>query len=373
MIDPIKLCQKLVQCPSVTPQDSGCLDIIEDHLRTLGFSCHRLSFENVDNLYARLGTAEPNFCFAGHTDVVPPGNLALWSTPPFEGTIKDQMLFGRGVVDMKGAIAAFMAAVSQHLSQGALKGSISFLLTSDEEGKAIHGTRRVVDWLVERGEVISACLVGEPTNPTTVGEMVKVGRRGSLNAALTVEGKAGHVAYPELAQNPLSPLLSYLHDLDQIVFDEGYDFFDPTNLEITSIDVGNSTTNVIPSSGQARFNIRFNPHHSGKSLSELLRKKAESKLSKHTLDIQVSGEPFLRPDPLLQTCLKDGIQKVTGRATVFSTSGGTSDARFIKDICPVIEFGLVNATAHQIDEHIDLAEIYTLTSVYQEVLAHFMA
>lgn len=373
MIDPILLCQQLVQCPSVTPRDEGCLDIIEEHLRSLGFSCHRLPFENVDNLYARIGTAEPNFCFAGHTDVVPPGNLSLWTSPPFDGAILDQKLFGRGVVDMKGAIAAFIAATSQYLSQPLLKGSISFLLTSDEEGPALHGTRRVIDWLNEQGEKISACLVGEPTNPATVGEMVKVGRRGSLNATIKVEGKTGHVAYPELAQNPIPHLLTYLQDLHQTTLDEGYDFFDPTNLEITTVDVGNPTTNVIPSSAEARVNIRFNPNHTGKSLSDFLRQKADTLLVNHSLDIRISGEPFLRPDPFLQNCLTEAIQEVTGKTTIFSTTGGTSDGRFIKDICPVIEFGLVNATAHQIDEHIDVKEIHTLTSIYREVLSRFLA
>jgi len=371
MIDAISLAQDLLRCPSVTPDDAGCLDLVESWLNPLGFMCHRLPFGKVDNLYARLGTASPNFCFAGHTDVVPPSDPSLWKHPPFNAVIEDGILYGRGVVDMKGAIAAFVAAVADFLKTPSFRGSISLLLTSDEEGPAIDGTCRVVEWLQSRKERIDACLVGEPTNPERVGQMIKIGRRGSLNACLTISGKAGHVAYPHLAKNPIPPLLAYLADLTAAPLDEGMEGFDPSNIEITTIDVNNPTSNVIPYQANAGFNIRFNPLHTDDSLTHFLRQRAQKITLPYDLAIRTSGEAFLCRDPDLQKCVSEAVQSVTKMTPIFSTSGGTSDARFLKDICPTLEFGLINATAHHVDECIAIDEITTLSHVYRKVLDEY--
>lgn len=369
-MDPIYLTQKLIEFPSITPDSAGSLDYLQELLSSWGFTCYRLPFEEVDNLYARLGKDFPNFCFAGHVDVVPVVDLHKWTHPPFSGQIENQILYGRGVVDMKGALAAFLSALADYLPSHT-KGSISLLLTSDEEGKAFHGTKRVIQWLEEQNEHISACLVGEPTNPTIVGEMVKVGRRGSLNASIVIHGQAGHVAYPEQAINPIPFLLNFLTSLIESSLDQGADFFDPSHLEITTIDVGNPTSNVIPDVASAKFNIRFNPHHSGNSLTEWLQTKAQAIPIPYDLSIHVSGEPFFRPDDHLKKTLSEAIYKVTNRLPEFSTTGGTSDARFIHKICPVIEFGLINKTAHHINEHVSISEIYTLKNIYLEVLKNY--
>ncbi len=370
----IEITQELIRRPSITPLEAGCLDLMQAFLESHQFVCHRLKYGEVDNLYARWGDAEPNFCFAGHVDVVPEGDLSGWIADPFAGDIVDDVLYGRGAVDMKGAIGAFMAAAIDHIQVYPPKGSISFLITCDEEGPAFNGTRKVLRWLKEQEETITACLVGEPTNPKRVGDMVKVGRRGSLNATLTVFGKAGHVAYPDLAHNPIPPLLSFLEQLIKHPLDKGMDHFDPSHVEVTSIDVGNRASNVIPEQAVAKFNIRFNPQHTGESLRDLLSDYVEQKISlSYDLALRVSGEAFYCPDSALQSLLRDSISHVCGHPPQFSTSGGTSDARFIKDICPVIEFGLINETAHQTNEQVAIAELIKLKNVYQEILRRFFA
>lgn len=377
--DPILLTQQLLRCPSVTPMDAGTLAIVSEFLLARGFFIERLDSNDVSNLYARLGSNSPHLCFVGHTDVVPPGDLSRWSVDPFKGEIRDDKLYGRGVVDMKGGIGAYLAAIDAYLEQySSPTGSISVLLTTDEEGPALDGVQYVVDQFKARREKIDACLVGEPSNTQKVGDTIKIGRRGSLNAAITVQGKSGHVAYPHLAKNPIKTLLKYLQALLQPPLDAGVANFDPSNLEITSIDVGNPTRNVIPMEATAKFNIRYNPLHTFKTLSQYLQDKAaECGLSRdgitHTLELKSSGDAFICQDKDLQTLVSEAVFAVTGLKPELSTSGGISDARFIKEICPVIEFGLVNATAHHIDEHISINEINILTNVYKEVLVRFFA
>lgn len=372
--DPVAVAQALIRCPSVTPVDAGALDVLEGLLTELGFACHRLRFEDpgsepVDNLYARLGTARPNLCFAGHTDVVPAGDLGGWSSAPFAGAIRDGVLYGRGAVDMKGGIAAFVAAVAQHLKQhGQPAGSISFLITGDEEGIAINGTRKVLDWLKARGEVLDACIVGEPTNPDGIGDAIKIGRRGSLNARLTVEGVQGHVAYPHLADNPLPRLARMLAALTATPLDSGTAHFEPSSLSLTTIDVGNPAVNLIPARGTAGFNIRFNDAHTPESLEAWLRARLDSVSRDYRLDLALSGVSFVtQPGPLTEL-VAAAIAGVTGSRPEFSTSGGTSDARFIKDHCPVIEFGLTNRTMHKVDEHVPVADLLRLTEIYRAIL-----
>lgn len=369
----IDLTQELIRRPSVTPNEAGCLDFIQGVLESHQFICHRLTFDDVDNLYARWGSEAPNFCFAGHVDVVPPGDLSGWIAEPFSGHIIDDVLYGRGAVDMKGAIGAFMAAAIDHI-QTQPKGSISFLLTCDEEGPAFNGTRKVLNWLKERQETLTVCLVGEPTNPKKVGDMVKVGRRGSLNGKLTVFGKAGHVAYPDLAHNPISPLVAFLSKLINHPLDNGIEHFDPSHVEVTTIDVDNGASNVIPDQAIAKFNIRFNPHHTAETLRDLLSEYADQFIPlSYDLAIRSSGDAFYCPDPALQSLLKESITHICGKAPVFSTSGGTSDARFIRNYCPVIEFGLVNESAHQTNEQIPVVELVKLKDIYQEVLKRYFA
>lgn len=370
--DPLTLTQTLIRCPSVTPDAASVLDVLERHLVALGFRCHRLPFGEVDNLYARLGTAQPNFCFAGHVDVVPIGARDGWSVDPFAAILRDGHVYGRGASDMKSGIAAFVAAVKAYLdTHGTPPGSISFLITGDEEGPAVNGTKKVLEWLAAQGEALDACLVGEPTNPSTLGEMAKIGRRGSLNAVLTVHGQQGHVAYPDRARNPIPTLLRILAALTAQPLDIGNAHFQPSNLEITSVDVGNSVTNVIPASATARLNIRFNTEHSGQSLSHWLHQVCAAVTPDYTLDIQISGEAFLTPPGRLSETLVAAVQAVTGRTPDLSTTGGTSDARFIKDFCPVIEFGGVGATMHQVDENMAVADIMALAQIYRQVLERF--
>lgn len=363
-----ELAQKLISFPSVTPNHAGSLDFIESYLARLGFECWRLPFEDVDNLYARWGQGWPNLCFAGHVDVVPVLNPGAWQYPPFQDCLNgDGIVYGRGAVDMKGAIAAFMVAVSQMVKQP-LTGSLSFLLTSDEEGLAANGTRKVVEWLKEKEETISLCLVGEPTSVNAVGDMIKIGRRGSLNAHITVAGKAGHVAYPENFVNPTTILLEYLNELKRSELDQGTEFFQPSNLEVTSIDVGNPTTNVVPGKAEAKLNIRFNSLHTGESLTQYLRAVA-ARISSHIkVDARVSGEAFYCPDQEIAHRIAHSVQEITGKTPVLSTSGGTSDARFIKDIAPVVELGLLNRTAHQDNEHVSFADLQVLESIYTAIL-----
>ncbi|MFN7755523.1 MAG: succinyl-diaminopimelate desuccinylase [Holosporales bacterium] len=372
---PLPLAVALVRCPSVTPDSAGCFELIEQELVKLGFTCRRYRFGNVENLYARRGTAAPNFCFAGHVDVVPPGNVAAWRVPPFAGTVEDGVLWGRGAADMKPAIAAFISAAGDFLADGAPFGSISFLLTADEEGEAVNGTVKVLESLVADGERLDACLVGEPTNPSVLGEMIKVGRRGSLNAVLTVQGIAGHVAYPERAANPVPALMDLTAAL-RPPLDRGTAHFQPSNLEITSLDVGNPVTNVIPEVAIARFNVRFNDTFTGVSLEALLRQRLDAVAlgsCRYTLHVTVSGEPFCTGDAPLSRLVAAAVHEVTGKTPELSTSGGTSDARFIARYCPVVEFGGVGATMHKIDERQDVADILALAAVYRRILAYFFS
>jgi len=373
-VDPVTLTQALIRCKSITPLDAGALAVLAQALKPLGFTCHALAFgegaERVENLYARRGTAGPNFCFAGHTDVVPPGDLGAWSVDPFAGAIRDGKLYGRGAADMKGAIASFVSAVAA--AQGAIKGSVSLLITGDEEGVAKHGTRKVLDWLKDKGERIDHALVGEPTNPEALGDMIKIGRRGSLNTRLTVEGTQGHVAYPHLADNPVPRLLAMLRALTDAPLDQGTAHFQPSNLEITTVDVGNPTTNVIPARAEARFNIRFNDAHTGQSLQALIQSKLQP-LGAHRVDFDLSGEAFYTPPGPFTSLVAEAVREETGRAPELSTTGGTSDARFIKDHCPVIEFGLAGKTMHKIDEHVSLADLPALARIYARILTRYFA
>ena len=368
-MDPAALAQALIRCRSVTPADGGAQDVLAGALEPLGFRVWRLPFGATPNLFARRGEAGPHLCFAGHTDVVPEGQGA-WSADPFGGEIRDGVLFGRGACDMKGAIAAFIAAVA---AAPAGSGSVSLLITGDEEGPATDGTVRVLEWMQQEGHIPDLCLVGEPTNPEHLGEIIKIGRRGSLNARLTIHGVQGHAAYPHKADNPIHRLVRALAALTAAPLDAGSDWFEPSTLQLTSIDVGNPATNVIPAAAAARFNIRFNDRHSGASLEAWLRAAIAPHASKFELEVAVSGESFLtEPGPLVHT-LRDAIARACGRTPRLDTGGGTSDARFIARYCPVAEFGLVGATMHAVDERVPVAELHALTDAYRAVLAAFAA
>jgi succinyl-diaminopimelate desuccinylase len=372
LIDPVNLSQALIRRPSVTPADAGAMDVLQMALEGLGFACRRMRFGEIENLYARIGTAAPNLCFAGHTDVVPVGDEAAWTAGPFDAEIKGGALTGRGAVDMKSAIAAFAAAASAVLAKGAPKGSLSFLITGDEEGVATDGTVKVVEALMAEGERIDHCIVGEPSSATLLGDMIKVGRRGRVNAWITVEGVQGHVAYPHRAANPIPVLIRLLDRLQSHKLDDGYPEFQPSNLEVVDIAVGNPATNVIPQKAQARLNIRFNPSHSGEILVRWIKehcKAAESGFSgKVHLRAAISGEAFLtEPGPFTEVAAA-AVQAVTGRTPELSTTGGTSDARFIRALCPVIEFGLVGATMHMVDERAPVADIRDLAKIYERLI-----
>jgi succinyl-diaminopimelate desuccinylase len=375
-IDPIDLACDLIRKPSVTPADLGALDIVQNALESLGFTAKRYVFEDVDNLYARLGDSAPNFCFAGHTDVVPTGDVSQWSVDPFEAALRDGVLIGRGAADMKGGIAAFIAATARFLAKhGKPQGSLSFLITGDEEGIAINGTKKLLAAITQEGEVLDHCIVGEPTNPDAMGDMLKNGRRGSLNCKVTVTGIQGHVAYPHKAANPVRALISFLEAIQNHKLDDGAQGFQPSNLEVVTIDVGNPASNVIPETAIARFNIRFNTAHTGASLTAWLEAQAKADNQgfggKINLDIMVSGEAFFTTPGRLTDVVQNACEAVTGRRPELSTTGGTSDARFIKDFCPVCEFGLVGATMHQINERVDVADIETLTQIYERVLVDY--
>ena len=378
IVNPIKLTSELIQCKSITPKSEGSLDIIISYLEPLGFNCEKIDFgegiEKVENLYARFGTMEPNIAFAGHVDVVPTGDINNWSINPFGGEVKEGKVWGRGAADMKSGIAAFIAAVSDFLKDNKnLKefGSISFIITSDEEGKAINGTKKVVDWLKGKSEIISGCIVGEPTNVTRMGDTLKIGRRGSFTGSLTVTGIQGHVGYPHLAENPINSLLKMLEPFSKIYLDEGTKDFQPSSIMITSIDVNNDASNVIPGEVKAKFNIRFNTLHSASSLKSMLEKQFSDVTSNYKFDFFCNAEPFLTNDDFLKTTLQKAIQKVVNINPEKSTSGGTSDARFISKICPVIEFGLVGETMHKIDENVEVNDIINLTKIYNQFLFNY--
>lgn len=378
-IDPVALAQDLIRRPSVTPEDAGVIGALADVLEPMGFVCHRLDFQSdgepaIANLYARLGNGAPNFCFAGHTDVVPVGDWTAWSADPFSGSVKDGKLFGRGAADMKGALAAMVGAISRFLAErGKPNGSISLLLTGDEEGRAINGTRSVLEWMQGAGQKIDACVLGEPTNPDRLGTTIKIGRRGSLTGRLTVRGTQGHVAYPHLADNPLPRLMRMLSALDALELDQGTAHFDRSNLEIISIDVGNRATNVIPGKGEAAFNVRFNDRYSGATLTDLLRQALDGIGEPYELAFELTGESFLCPPGPLSVIVMDAVEAATGTRPAPSTSGGTSDARFIHHHCPVIEFGLVGSTMHKVDEHVPVADILALTEIYRGILDRYFA
>jgi succinyl-diaminopimelate desuccinylase len=376
-LDPIALAQDLIRRPSVTPADAGAMDIVQQPLERLGFSCRRMRFGEIENLYARYGTARPNLCFAGHTDVVPVGDAAAWSRDPFEGAIDDGVLIGRGAVDMKSAIAAFIAATSQTLAAGDPPGSISLLITGDEEGVAEHGARAVIAALQTEGEIIDHCVVGEPTSSHRLGDMVKIGRRGSLNAEIVVEGLQGHVAYPQRAANPAPPLIRLLSAVQARTLDDGFEGFQPSNLEVTTIDVGNPAANVIPARATARLNIRFNPSHTGAALSDWLEAEAQSAgegfAGRVTLTPKISGEAFLTAPGPFTDVVAGAVEAVAGLTPELSTTGGTSDARFIRAMCPVVEFGLVGATMHGVDERVAVADITTLAAIYRRLIEAYFA
>ena len=368
-MDPLPLAQSLIRCRSVTPADDGAQGVLDRALRDLGFTVHHLPFGDTPNLFARLGTAAPHFCFAGHTDVVPPG-AAAWSQEPFAGEVVDGVLIGRGACDMKGGIAAFVAAAATHAPQ--LKGSISLLITGDEEGPATDGTVRVLDWMQANGEIPDFCLVGEPTNPQALGDVIKIGRRGSLNATIRVHGVQGHAAYPQKADNPIHRLVRALAALTAAPLDAGSEWFEASTLQVTSVDVGNPATNVIPGTATARLNIRFNDLHSGAQLKAWLRATVAPHCPRFDLDVSVSGESFLTaPGPQVDT-LRSAIAGVTGTEPRLDTGGGTSDARFIARFCPVAEFGLVGTTMHKADEGVPVAELRQLADIYRAILAAFV-
>jgi len=368
--DPVPLAQGLIRCKSVTPDDAGAQDVLTAALERLGFAVTRLRFGAIENLFARIGDAGPHFCFAGHTDVVPAGADG-WRHDPFGGAIVDGVLYGRGACDMKGGVAAFVAAAASYLQAGRPAGSISLLITGDEEGVATDGTVRVLDWMAANGQVPDFCLVGEPTCPVRLGDVVKIGRRGSLNARITIQGVQGHVAYPHRADNPAHRLVRALAALTAAPLDAGSDWFEPSSLQITSIDIANKASNVIPASASAALNIRFNDRHSGASLGAWLRAALAQHAERFDLDVAISGESFLtQPGPLVDT-LRGAIARVTGVEPKLDTGGGTSDARFITKLCPVAEFGLVGATMHKVDERTSVGDLRALAGAYAAILARF--
>jgi succinyl-diaminopimelate desuccinylase len=382
--DPVTIARDLIRCRSVTPEEGGALDYLQEVLGQAGFAVHRATFAEpgtapVDNLYARIGTERPNLMFAGHTDVVPPGDEAAWKHPPFAGDTTADALYGRGAVDMKGGIACFVAAALDYLNANGgkpNKGSLCFLITGDEEGVAVNGTVKLLQWAAARGETFDHCIVGEPSSLEDLGDTIKVGRRGSLNGALIVTGRQGHVAYPDRADNPIRGMAVLIAAL-QGPLDEGSEHFDPSNLEFTTVDVGNRTVNLIPGEARARLNIRYNDRHSAIALKTLIERRAQAAAGgrvRYALEWQPSNaDVFLtKPGPFTELA-SAAVAEVTGRKPKLSTTGGTSDARFIKDYCPVLEFGLVGQTAHQVDECAPLGELVALTAIYRRIIECYLA
>ena len=372
----LALAQDLIRCPSVTPVDAGALDVVIEALRKARFACDRLTFTEdgtpaIDNLVARIGDGPPHLCFAGHTDVVPPGDETLWRHPPFAAEIADGVLYGRGASDMKGAIACFAVAASDYAraKNREIDGTISLLITGDEEGPSINGTRKVLRWMEKNGLKPDHCIVGEPSNSTRLGETIKIGRRGSLNGRLKVTGQQGHVAYPHLAANPVKGIVQVLAKLYDTPLDYGSAHFSPSNLEVTSIDVNNPAVNVIPASAEAKFNVRYNDRHMPDALQDMLREQVAATLSGTELSFTLEFDPpghafFTEPGPL-DALLSDAVNAVTGLTPSLSTDGGTSDARFVKDYCPVVEFGLTTATIHKTDENVKVSDLEQLTQIYR--------
>jgi len=375
-ISELKLAKDLIRKPSVTPKDAGAINLLAKNLKSIGFKCKLINFKNVKNLYAKLGKNSPNFCYAGHTDVVPPGNIKEWTVNPFKPTIKSNRLIGRGANDMKASIACFVAAVSKFKNKNKnFKGSISLLITGDEEGIAINGTKRVVKYLKKKRERINFCIVGEPTNPNKLGEMIKIGRRGSLTGRLTIIGSQGHVAYPHRANNPSNALIKILKKIKELKFDKGTKNFQPSNLEVTKININNNADNVIPGSAEAVFNIRFNDRHSSSSLKRKLnnvfRLLSKSNKCRFKIKYETSGESFLTKPNKTTYMIQNTIKKITGIKPKLSTSGGTSDARFMKNIAPCLEFGLVGKTMHKIDESVSVSDLKKLTKIYFLILKNY--
>ena len=375
-INELKLAKELILKPSITPKDAGAINTLARNLRSLGFKCQLINFKNVKNLYAKLGVSSPNFCFAGHTDVVPPGNINSWSINPFKPAIKNNKLIGRGAVDMKSSIACFVAAVSRFQAKNRkFKGSISLLITGDEEGLAINGTKKVVEHLKKKREKINFCIVGEPTNPNKLGEMIKIGRRGSITGRLTIIGSQGHVAYPKKANNPADAIIKILMKIKEIKLDNGTKDFQNSNLEITKINIDNTADNIIPESANAIFNIRFNNKHTSSSLKKKLntifRSISRKTKCKFKVDYQVSGEAFLTKPNKTTYMVQDIIKKITKVKPKLSTTGGTSDARFIRKIAPCLEFGLVGKTMHKVNESVPVSDLKKLTKIYQNILENY--
>ena len=380
-INELQLAKELIRFPSVTPVDAGVMSFLEKKLKQLGFKTKVLEFREknskpVKNLYARLGNKSPNFCYAGHLDVVPAGNLKDWTVNPFKPSIKKGHLIGRGANDMKSSIAAFVAAISNFIENYSdFKGSISLLVTGDEEGVAINGTKKVVEYLKKRKEKIDFCLVGEPTNPSKLGEMIKIGRRGSMNGRLIITGIQGHVAYPQRANNPSTALVQILKEIKDIKFDQGTKDFQATNLEITKININNTADNVIPGLATATFNIRFNNKHTSSSLkskvNKVIKKISAKNKSKYKIEYSVSGEAFLTNPNKTTFMIQDIIKKITKIKPKLSTTGGTSDARFIRKIAPCLEFGLVGKTMHKVDEAVSLSDLKKLTLIYSNILKNY--
>jgi succinyl-diaminopimelate desuccinylase len=378
--DVLSIARKLVSYPSVTPKDFGCQDYLKSVLQSLGFEIFDLPFEGrggtypVQNFFARYGTSAPHICFAGHTDVVPPGDETAWSVPPFEGAVKDGKLIARGASDMKGQIAAFVSAVTAYLEEYPdNKASISFLITGDEEAEAINGTERVLEWMADNNHIPDVCLVGEPSNPNYMGEEIKIGRRGSLSGTLTVEGVQGHVAYPERADNPLPTLIKLVSALQGTVFDKGSAYFQQSNLEITSIDVGNSSVNVIPARGIARFNIRYSDRWNRDELAKKIRSVLDSVDTNYKLELTKGAECFLTAPGEWTAVVAKAVETITGHKPAQSTGGGTSDARFVAKYCPVVEFGMTNGTIHKLDEYCSVADLEQCASIYHEILKSYCA
>lgn len=379
-IDPVKLTQSLISCPSVTPTDAGVLQTLQDQLEEIGFRCTRMPFEEtgteaVDNLFASYGEGAPHLCFGGHTDVVPVGNSASWTNDPFDAVIKDGNLYGRGTADMKSAIAAFTAAASNFIKTGEFKGTISLLITNDEEGPAINGTQKVLEAITKNGEKIDSCIVGEPTCPAQLGEMIKIGRRGSLTTNISIIGIQGHVAYPQWTLNPIDALTKVLSKIVDLKLDEGTEDFPPTNIEIVKIDADNTADNVVPHSATAQINIRYNILQTEDGLMKLLQEITDQELLnteyKSTIEFRNSAQPFLTKESDFTKKIKEAVDLVTGLNSEFSTTGGTSDARFFKDYCEVAEFGLVGSTAHQVDEHVAVKDIENLAKIYEEIIKKY--
>jgi len=381
IINELQLAKELIKFPTVTPVDAGIMKFLEKKLKTLGFKTKILEFKEknhkpVKNLYARLGKKGPNFCYAGHLDVVPAGNLKDWTVNPFKPSIKKGYLIGRGANDMKSSVAAFVSAVSNFISkEKRFNGSISLLITGDEEGVAVNGTKKVVEYLRKKKEKIDFCLVGEPTNPNKLGEMIKIGRRGSMTGKLTIIGVQGHVAYPDRANNPSTALVQILKELKEIKFDNGTKDFQPTNLEITKINIDNFADNVIPGSANAKFNIRFNNKHSSNSIKtkidKVIKRISKKNKSKFNIDYSISGEAFLTKPNDTTYMIQNEIKKITKIKPKLSTTGGTSDARFIRKIAPCLEFGLVGKTMHKVDEAVSLSDLKKLTLIYSNILKNY--